>query len=316
MVVNEEVVAGEEPKIVDNVVLAMAVTWLSKTTGPNTERLLEQHFPQYEKLSKAMQLLHDGMQLSGKPQGRQGPHKVNKIIEDLVKIVRKLSKDTKPKMKVMLSMDNLVHVPMVESTWGAGDEVSTAARLLNLERQMSEMRMELVKGLQVVQNNPPVAKEQYADIAKSAVAGGSGDTGRKPKNQDKVQGRQMKAAGGGGAVEEQPVQGVDKDGFQEVTRKKKVPRKVQYGTGTATTGGRGGEAAPYEVWIGNTHPDSTKEISEDVLKELGKRMDGKAKLAEELEVLECECLTKERSDGKKPYTRQWSVRCRTDSGSI
>ena len=39
MVVNEEVVAGEEPKIVDNVVLAMAVTWLSKTTGPNTERL-------------------------------------------------------------------------------------------------------------------------------------------------------------------------------------------------------------------------------------------------------------------------------------
>ena len=143
--VDEEEVGGPEPKIVDNVVLAMAVTWLSKTTGPNTERLLEQHFPQYEVLSKAMQLLHDGMQLAGKPQGRQGPHKVSKIIEDLVKIVRKLSEETKPKMMVMLSMDSLVHVPMVESTWGAGDEVSTAARLLNLERQMSEMRMELVK---------------------------------------------------------------------------------------------------------------------------------------------------------------------------
>ena len=24
--------------------------------------------------------------------------------------------------------------------------------------------------------------------------------------------------------------------------------------------------------------------------------------------MECECLTKERSDGKKPYTRQWRVK--------
>ena len=87
-----------------------------------------------------------------------------------------------------------------------------------------------------------------------------------------------------------------------------LQRKVQYGTGNTGKGGAGGEAAPYEVWIGNTHPDSTKEIIQEVLVELGKRTDGEGAPREDLKILECECLTKVRSDGSKPYTKQWRVK--------
>ena len=76
----------------------------------------------------------------------------------------------------------------------------------------------------------------------------------------------------------------------------------------ALGGGAGGEATPYEVWIGNTHPDSTPDIIKEVLTELGKKTEGDPVLTEDLQVLECECLTKARTDGSKPYTKQWRVK--------
>ena len=89
-------------------------------------------------------------------------------------------------------------------------------------------------------------------------------------------------------------------------RRRKQPRKVQYGN--STTGGESGEAAPYKVWIGNTHPESSEEIIREVLVEMGRRSKGDTGLAEDLQVLECECLTKAKTDGRKPYTKQWRVK--------
>ena len=104
-------------------------------------------------------------------------------------------------------------------------------------------------------------------------------------------------------------QGENDKGFQLAKgRRRKQPRKVQYGTGNSTMGGEGGEAAPYEVWIGNTHPESSEEIIREVLVELGRRSKGDTSLAEDLQVQECECLTKARTDGSKPYTKQWRVK--------
>ena len=48
----------------------------------------------------------------------------------------------------------------------------------------------------------------------------------------------------------------DYDGFQYPRRN---PRKINYGKSTITVAG--GEAAPYEVFIGNTNPASTEDRS-------------------------------------------------------
>ena len=82
-------------------------------------------------------------------------------------------------------------------------------------------------------------------------------------------------------------------------RRKKKPRKVQWGTGKTILGGAGEEAPPFEAWIGNTHLDSTPDIIKKVLTELGKKTEGDPILTEDLQVLECECLTKTRTDGSK-----------------
>ena len=70
----------------------------------------------------------------------------------------------------------------------------------------------------------------------------------------------------------------------------------------------GGEATPYEVFIGNTNPASCVEIIKDVLKECAKSVSEEFKLAEQLEILDVESLTKSRDDGYPIRTKSWRVR--------
>ena len=82
-------------------------------------------------------------------------------------------------------------------------------------------------------------------------------------------------------------------------------KKVQYGTSKLRV--TGGDAAPYDVFVGNTHPDSTEEIVKDVLKKVSEAMAEDLKLTEPLEILEVECLTKPKDDGRKLWTKNWRV---------
>ena len=90
---------------------------------------------------------------------------------------------------------------------------------------------------------------------------------------------------------------------QVVNRGRRKP--VQYGTSKVKV--TGGEAAPYDVFVGNTHPDSTEEIIKDVLIKVSERMPEEMNLTEPLEILQVECLTKPRTDGRKNWTRNWRV---------
>ena len=60
--------------------------------------------------------------------------------------------------------------------------------------------------------------------------------------------------------------------------------------------------------MGNTHPDSTESIVKEVLIKVSEQMPEDVKLGEPLEILEVECLTKPRTDGKKNWTKNWRVR--------
>ena len=83
------------------------------------------------------------------------------------------------------------------------------------------------------------------------------------------------------------------------------PRPVQHGTAQVKVAG--GEAAPYDIVIGNTNPGSTEEIVKKVLLHVSESMTDELKLQEPLEILEIECLTKPRDDGRRIWTKTWRV---------
>ena len=66
----------------------------------------------------------------------------------------------------------------------------------------------------------------------------------------------------------------------------------------------GGEARPYDVCVGNTHPGSTEEIIRSVLQKAAQGMLKELKLQEPLEILEVECLKKTREDGRTREDRR------------
>ena len=83
-------------------------------------------------------------------------------------------------------------------------------------------------------------------------------------------------------------------------------KPVQYGTSQVKV--TGGEAAPYDVFVGNTHPQSTVEIVKEVLIKVAESMPEEMKLNEPLEIIEVECLTKPRTDGRPIWNKNWRVR--------
>ena len=282
------------PEEVDSYLLATVIMWLDKTTVSNTERLMEQYF-KYEQVHEAQTILSEKMKKK-KPTDKRPTNmrRLQTSAAELVALLQELQAQGETKLvKVVVTPASLAMVPLMESTWGEG-EVSTAARLLNLERQMTEMRVEVARVA-----STPAPAPTYRDI----VAKKDGLVGQKAKVKPvpKDVTAEPIIDQGGNMEEEEP--------FQVVAKKKwkKAPRKVQYGTGQVTAGGASGEAAPYEIWIGNTHPGSTPEIVREVLVECGRRMEGGG-LEEELTILEVECLTKARDDGKEPHTKQWRVK--------
>ena len=82
-------------------------------------------------------------------------------------------------------------------------------------------------------------------------------------------------------------------------------RKVNYGKCSIDVAG--GEAAPYEVFVGNTNPGSTPEIIEEVLKKCADMLPGEQKLAEPLQVLQVKCMTRPNENGDPLRTKCWMV---------
>ena len=85
------------------------------------------------------------------------------------------------------------------------------------------------------------------------------------------------------------------------------PRPVQQGTAKVDVAVAGGEAALFDIVVGNTHPESTEDIVKNVLQQVSQAVDGEAKLDEPLNILEVECLTKPREDGRRIWSKTWRI---------
>ena len=87
----------------------------------------------------------------------------------------------------------------------------------------------------------------------------------------------------------------------QVVPPRRQPRKITYGTKNIASAGA--EAAPIEVFVGNTNPRATDVIVAAVLKDCAKDMPEKP----ELEILSVRCLTNPERD-PNPRTKSWVVR--------
>ena len=123
------------------------------------------------------------------------------------------------------------------------------------------------------------------------------DRGRSPSVKRKPDGQEV----GNESEQEGEYSEPVKRGFRA-----RKPRPVQYGTSAVNV--VGGDAAPYEVFIGNTNPASTEDIIKQVLQECAQNMSGEIKLTEQLEILDVQCITKPRDDGYPIRTKSWRVR--------
>ena len=95
--------------------------------------------------------------------------------------------------------------------------------------------------------------------------------------------------------------------WSEVVKKNQGRKQRPVQHGIAKVNVVGGEAAPYDVVIGNTNPGSTKEIIIEVLQKVALQVSEEFKPEEPLEVLEVECLTKPRDDGRRIWVKTWRV---------
>ena len=69
----------------------------------------------------------------------------------------------------------------------------------------------------------------------------------------------------------------------------------------------GSEAAPYEVFIGNTHPNSTEEKISEVLVKCSEQFSGDEKFESPLQILKVTCLSKPNPSGEPLRTKCWKV---------
>ena len=142
----------DDPESIDNAVLCMAWMWSDKTTVANAEKLVVKHFKHsYQDVYGALVLIWEKTGKVGrKPPKHTKSDKFEMSAKELIAFILKLKEQDDPKVNVIMSPTTMAMIPMMESTWGEGDEASTAARLLNLEIQMNEMRTELYKGVQMM----------------------------------------------------------------------------------------------------------------------------------------------------------------------
>ena len=307
------------PEVVDHALLATVAMWVGKVSSKEAIRLTEVYY-KFEEVYEANVILSEKMGLSKptKPSMRgANSDQLGRASSDLVKNLADLSQQASPKVLPVVGPSSLALVPMVENTYQPRDDIALGARVLNLEKVIGD----LSKAIMDMKNTPPPSTPVPATYAGAAAAAtsteatagvrpgaaigairknwpnglGVRDRGRSPSVKRKPESQEIR----------EPETVVEQDPpFTEVQRRR--PRKVQYGKSSVTV--TGGEAAPYEVFIGNTNPASTKAIIEEVLKECANSMPVGMELDEEFRILDIECLTKSRDDGYPIRTKSWKVK--------
>jgi hypothetical protein len=241
-----------------------------------------------------------------------------KFFEDLVKVTSTLISEGKlPKIRVLSS--EILRIPRPEVA--DLDNVAVGARMEVMDKRMEgvEKNMnEMMKNMQalmvksVLQVPAQGASHPGAAYAAAAAAGTGREAGQqrvdrrrasisnnlevptRPRLNSKRAFEEMDED-----IDEATVKAKEKEWVEPKPRR----RKVNYGKAKVETGRSDEAVAPFEIFIANTHPQSTKELIKELLIECA-ASDKDRNAA--LEIIEVKCMTnKERVPN--PRTLCWKV---------
>ena len=191
-------------------------------------------------------------------------------------------------------------------------EPAVTARLDNIEKMMETLNKgfkEIKEASSKMAQVPAIHVNDSANSSVSTANLAPHNRARSvsPSMKRKAAEAQLQSDQPGQQQEEEPWSKVVGRGGNRNNNKQQGRRERPVQHGTAKVKVAGGEAAPYDVVIGNTNPASTEEIIKSVLIHVAENMEGDSKLQEPLNILEVECLTKPRKDGSRIWTRTWRV---------
>ena len=291
--------------VIDDWVLSTVHMWVMRLSKAETRRLIEANIP-FERVYEAFVKLSEEAQGVTKPVkhtgGRAGTA-IEQTAKEIVDVIYDLDKRADCP-RFILSSRELSQIP--GTSISNSDVVPLGSRMEELEKTVG-LLLKTVNDLK----NAPVSFAQVANAGIGGRAGqGGGLVGQGGAGRDGV------GQGGTAGRGDQPFVGARsrldslsgrenfRERLQSLSEKRKQdemtgdnveneneqfqyprrrPRKVNYGKCNVDIAG--GEAAPYEIFIGNTNPASTEEKIGEVLMKCADLLPEDEKLAEPLQIL-------------------------------
>ena len=320
----------------NNWLLATVSMWVCDTSCKEARRLIEENF-EFEQVFEAYVRLAEIMNKKRPTKHRNQGEKKNALeitAEELVNDMYNLEQgDEVTRPSFVVSSKDLKYVPATAALSNK-DSIAMGARMLSLEQEVKKLSglekavADLAVHVKSIKGNATFASvaggvghhggqqvrvehtahgpgQVRGGVQQTGLVGGvfKADTNRKridsqsrlswiPQSRDRLDSKRK-------LEEESEIE------ESWVDPRQRKPRKVNYGKSEITVAG--GEAAPYEVFIGNTNPASTEEIIKEVLIKCSESVPAEVKLAEPLQILEVTCMTKPSSDGTPLRTKCWKV---------
>ena len=295
---------------INSLVLGTVHMYYEKLPKPDVIEVIETNFEEGE-IHGAMIVLHDALGLEA-PHGRQTSMNrtaVSAYAMDVYDIVAKLVDEGKLP-KIVVSSEDLPRLPISKKKMDNSEVVTVNCRLEALESMIKEVVTKVNK----INEKPTFANAAPPAVVVAAPVQQGGQVGAAAGGPGRGTGRQGQpgSLGGQGIRDRSPSV---KRGYNDVTKdnlenpnddyqtvnNRRRQRKMNYGTNKIEEAGA--EAAPIDVFVGNTNPRATDDIIKRVLMKCAEKMLDKPKL----DILEVKLLTNPARD-PNPRFKSWMVR--------
>jgi uncharacterized LabA/DUF88 family protein len=297
---------------INSVVLGTVYMYHEKLPKPDVIEIIETNFEEGEIFS-ALTVLHGALGMDP-PHGRQTSSNrtaVTAYANDAFDTISKLVSESKLP-RIVVSSEDLARLPLSKKKMDNAEVATVNCRLEALESMIKDV---------VSKVNTLTDKPIFSNVTPTVVVGGPTQqgvpgavvgTGARPRpgqgqgpagpvGQNMFRDRSPSVKRGYSEVAkdnlENPAGGKE---FQTVNNRRR-PRKMNYGTNKIEEAGA--EAAPVDVFVGNTNPRATEEIIKRVLIKCAEKMPDKPKL----EIIEVKLLTNAERD-PNPRFKSWMVR--------
>ena len=294
------VTEGVGTMTINSVVLGTVHMHHGKLPKPDVIELIETNFEESE-IFEALEVLHGALSMEP-PHGRQTSANRTAVAAyaiDMVDTISRLVNEKKLPL-IVVSSDDLGRVPVSKKRMDNAEVTTVNCRLELLEGMMKDVASKVNK----LNEKPSFSSVNPTVVVDQVAKGGAGRSGTqtgRPHGSTGVRDRSPAIKRGYNDVAKEGSENpnVEKD-FQTVNNRRRH-RKMNYGTQNIEE--IGAEAAPIDVFVGNTNPKATEDIIKRVLIKCAEKMPEKP----QLEVLEIKLLTNPERD-PNPRFKSWMVR--------